>query len=45
MRPTTDKKKAITAGSKKIPYAVEIRINGHKAHVLIDPCTINGDII
>ena len=45
MRPTTDNRKAIMPVSQKILNAVEIIINGHKAHALIDSCSINGDLI
>ena len=45
MRPPTDNRKAITPMSQKIINAIEITINGHKAHALIDPCTINGGLI
>ena len=45
MRPATDDRKAIISVSQKIHNAVEITINRHKAHALIDPCTINGDFI
>ena len=45
MRPPTDNRKAIILVSQKILNAIEITINGHKAHVLIDPCTINSDLI
>ena len=45
MRHTTNKRKAIIPGSQKIRNAVEIKINGHKAHALIDSCTLNGDLI
>ena len=44
-RPPTKNRKAIILGSQKICNAVEISINGYKAHALIDPCTINGDLI
>ena len=43
--PTTDNRKAITTVSPKIQNAVEITINGHNAYALIDPCTINGNLI
>ena len=45
MRPPTDNRKAIIPVSQKIHNAVEITINSHKAHALIDPCTINGHFI
>ena len=45
MRPPTDDRKAIIPVSQKMLNAVEITINGYKAHALIDPCTINGDLI
>ena len=44
-RPPTDNRKAIIPISQNILNAVEITINGYKAHALIDPCTINGDLI
>ena len=45
MRHPTDNRKAIIPVSQKIRTVVEITINGYKAHALIDPCTINGDLI
>ena len=45
IRPTTDNRKAIISRSQNILNALEIRINGHKVHALIDPCTINGELI
>ena len=45
MRPPTDNRKAIIPVSQKILNAVEITINGHKEHALIDSCTINADLI
>ena len=45
MRPPTDNRKAIIPGSQKTLNAVEITINGHKAHALMDPCTIDDDLI
>ena len=45
IRPPTDTRKAIIPVSQKILNAVEITINGHKAHALIDPCTVNSELI
>ena len=45
MRAPTDNRKAIILISQKILDAVEITINAHKAHALIDPCTLNGEHI
>ena len=45
MRPPTDNKIAIIAVSQKILNTMEITINGHKAHALMDPCTINSNLI
>ena len=45
MRPATDNRKAIIPVSQTILNAVEITINGHKAHALIHSCTINGDCV
>ena len=45
MRAPTNNTKAIISVSQKILNAVEITIHGHKAHALIDPCTINVDLI
>ena len=45
MRPPTDDRIALIPGSRNILNPVEITINGYEAHVLIDSCTINGDLI
>ena len=45
MRPPTDNGKGIIPVSQKLFNAVEITINEHKTHALIDPCTINVDLI
>ena len=45
IRPPTNNRKGLMTGSLKIWNAVEIIMNGHKAHLLINPCTINGSLI
>ena len=45
MRPTKDNSNVIIPMSQKILNAVEITINGDKAHALMDLCTINGNLI
>ena len=45
MKPPTDNREAIIPVSQKILNAVEITINSHKVYALIDPWTMNGDLI
>ena len=45
MKAPTDNRKPIIRVSQKIRNAVEITINGHKTRALIDPCTMNSDLI
>ena len=45
MRPSTAYRKVIILVSQKIHEVVEIPIHGHETHALIDPCTINGDLM
>ena len=45
MSPTTHNRNRIIPVHQKILNAVDITINWHKAHILIDRYTINGDLI
>ena len=45
MRPTTDSRNAMISGSQEICNVVDITIHAHNAPALIDPCTINADLI
>ena len=44
-KPTTDKRMYSLPLSNEILNAAEIRINGARANVLIDPCTVGGNLI
>ena len=44
-KPPTDKRMHALPLSKKILNAAEIRINGARSNVLIDPCTVGTDLI
>lgn len=45
MRPATDCGKTIVRISQTIRNAVAITISGHRADVLMDTCTINGELM
>ena len=43
--PATDKTMHASPLSNEILNAAELRINGARAHVLIDPCAVSADLI